>query len=133
MLTTTAFFGVTFALLTVSAMVPEIDTKCEFYRKFFYRGDRTFNTTFLPLGTLFFYWSMNVLGFVYVNVSNLNFSRRSAFLSNVMWYRDIFWTFLFAPFLFLVSGIIVLRSRENVASSPCDKLHKPCNDPYYSK
>jgi hypothetical protein len=60
---------------------------------------------------------MNILGFGYVNLSNLNFQRGNLFLSAHMWYRDIMWTVLFAPLLFLLSSTMVIRAKSNLCPS----------------
>ena len=115
-MTSVGFMGITGLLLTLSAGMPEWDTESELFRRVYYRGDEIFNTTVFPIDSLFFYFSMNLLGVAYVNVSNLNFVRNSFFLSNHMWYRDFWKTVIFAPILFMISSIMMIRSRNNIES-----------------
>ena len=93
-----------------------------------------FDTTMFPIGTLFIYWAANVLGFMYVQMSNLNYYRDSLFLSRRMTKRDFYYTIAFAPIFYFVSSIMVLRSQHDCSSSPCSPHfhpHRSCvNKPY---
>ena len=63
---------------------------------------------------------MNVLGFVYVNVSNMNWSRRSLFFSNHENRRDFFLTVIFAPIFFFLGNNVCLRGQQDLSG-----LEKP--------
>ena len=85
----------------------------EFFRKFFLRGD-TYNTSYLALGNLIYYCLMNPIGYIYVNISNMNYSRRSLMHSNHERRRDFFMTILFAPIFYFIGNNISLRSQQDV-------------------
>jgi len=81
------------------------------------------NTTYLPFSTLVYYCLANIFGFMYVNISNLNFYRKNLLFSFHMWYRDFTLTVIFAPIFYFVSTIVTLRSTTDVASTTCSDVN----------
>lgn len=57
---------------------------------------------------------MNTLGFIYVNVSNLNYSRKSVLFSNHESRADFVKTICFTPIFFLIGNIVVLKSPHDL-------------------
>ena len=68
------------------------------------------NTTFIPWGNLVFYTFMNAFGHWYVNTSNLNFVRKSFVLGEKSSTKDFALCICMAPFFWLFSTIMVMRS-----------------------
>lgn len=91
----------------------------------FYRGDDVVNTTYLPWGNLVYYLCMNIIGHWYVNVSNLNFYRKNICKTNSNRWLDFLLLPLFAPILFILSSIIVLRADTDIASTGDDDYRYP--------
>lgn len=70
----------------------------------------------LPLSTFLFYVGSNVLGMIYVNVSNLNNYRGNPLLNKFASYSSLLWTLALSPVLYFASVMIVLRSKNSVSS-----------------
>jgi hypothetical protein len=58
---------------------------------------------------------MNTLGFLYVNVSNMNYSRKSVLFSNHESRVDFAMTICFTPIFFLLGNMINLRSAHDLS------------------
>lgn len=85
----------------------------EVWRKLFKRGD-LYDTEYLSLGNFIYYATMNTLGFLYVNVTNMNYSRRSVMYSRTESRADFIKTICFTPIFFLLSNMILLRSPNDL-------------------
>jgi len=109
-------------LVAVCYYIPSIELTA--WRDFYYRGDETFNTTAFPIGTLVFYLGANIIGFMYVQASNMNYHRSSLFLSRRMTTRDFWQSIAQTPVFWILSGVMVFRSPTDLNSSPC-LLSKP--------
>lgn len=111
----TAFYILACTILMLTSLIPEVNFNSNFYRACFARG-YTYDTTYFSFGKLFFYMSMNVLGFIFVNVSNMNCSRRSIFFSRYESRRDFIKTLAFSPVMFFAGNNIAIRGEHDVAS-----------------
>ena len=60
-------------------MLPNYDTNSTFYKNFYYRGS-SFDTEYISLGKFVYYSIMNVVGFTFVNIVNLQNVRKNPFL-----------------------------------------------------
>ena len=101
------------------------------YRQFFKRAN-SFDTTIIQMDTLIFYLISNLLGFVFVNVSNLNFYRGSPFLNKFRSNSSFVWTAVFAPVIFLLATMIVLRGKNSLSSLDCFPEATSCQGVPYS-
>ena len=81
----------------------------------FERGE-THNTSYFAPGMLLFYMSMNMIGFLFVNVSNMNCSRKSLFYSNDESRVDFVKTTLFSPIIYFFGNNIALRSQHDLSA-----------------
>lgn len=92
----------------------------------FQRGD-TYDTTYLALGNLAYYWILNILGFIYVNASNLNCQRPSLLFSQHASRTDFVKTILFAPIFFYLGNNIALRAEHDLSQvDPSDYTFWSC-------
>jgi hypothetical protein len=82
---------------------------------FLYRGD-TFFTSWVPWGSIIYYYVMLIIGFLFVNIVNLQNVRKDPTLDNHM-ERHSFWAtvFMVGPILAAVSATIMLRGRYDEA------------------
>lgn len=64
---------------------------------------------------MIYYWIMNCIGFVFVNISNMNFSRKSVLFSNHEKRTDFVMTILIAPIFYFLGNNIALRSEQDLA------------------
>ena len=85
-------------------------------RKIFHRGD-TYNTSYLSFGRLAFYVIMNTLGFLYVNISNLNCTRKSVFFSFYESKTDFVKTICFSPLFYFLGNNIALRAEHDLSAA----------------
>mmetsp|Transcript_7076 Transcript_7076/g.8172 ORF Transcript_7076/g.8172 Transcript_7076/m.8172 type:complete len:185 (+) Transcript_7076:368-922(+) len=60
---------------------------------------------------------MNCIGYVYVNVSNMNFSRKSVMHSNHERRKDFFMTVVLAPVFYFIGNNIVLRAENDLSAT----------------
>ena len=95
----------------------DINTYSQFYRKLFSRG-KTHNTTWLSLSNYAFYMLMNMTGFVYVNVSNLNMTRESIFYSNTRSYKHFFMNIFVSAVTFFIGHNVCLQSANGLNGLP---------------
>jgi hypothetical protein len=107
-------------------------TDSELFRWWYKRGD-SFDTTVFPVSTLLFYLGSNVLGIVYVNMSNLKNYRGNPLLNKFASYYSLLWTVMLTPVLFLLSTIIVLRSPDSLSSLSCSDNTVSCVGKPYSR
>lgn len=98
-------------------MIPDIDTGSDTYRQMFYR--KTFNTTFFPLSKLILWMTCLFFGFSFVVVFNLDNKRSNPWHSRDGSFKDIKKMMALGLLAFIYSGIIFLRS-ENDLSSNCE-------------
>jgi len=59
---------------------------------------------------------MNTLGFLYVNICNMNRSRKSVLFSNHESRADFVMTICFTPIFFILGNMINLRSPQDLSS-----------------
>ena len=99
----------------LSLFIPEYDTSSKVFMMIFYRGD-TFFTSYFPWGSVAYFYVMMIVGFLFVNIVNLQNVRKDPTLDNHM-ERHSFWATvtIFGPILAITSGMIVLRSKFNEA------------------
>ena len=70
----------------------------------------THNTSYISVGIMLYYVIMNTVGFIYVNICNMNCSRESIQFSNHESKADFYKTVLASPFLFFLGNNIALRT-----------------------
>ena len=104
-----------FSILLLTTMIPSVDTSSKVYREIFKRGDY-YDTTYFSFSTLTYYMLCNTLGFLYVNISSFNCTRKSYFYSFHENKKDFFKTILFSPIFYFLGNNIVLRSRHDLSS-----------------
>jgi len=97
-------------------VIPDIDINSEFYRSLFSRGN-THDTTWLPLGNYIFYMLMNITGFIYINVSNLNFGRKSVFWSRTHTTDDFYTNILVSLVTFFLCHNVGLQSAHGLINT----------------
>ena len=115
LLCTLILSSISLAILLTASLIPSVDTGSEFLRKMFKRGD-TYNTTYFSFGNIIFYIVMNIIGFLYVNLSNMNYSRKSVLFSNHESRKDFVMTIFLSPIFYFIGNNVALRS-ENCISS----------------
>ena len=84
--------------------IPPLNTNSEYFRLFYKRGE-FYDTTYISLANYTYYSLMNIYGFIYVNLSNMNCSRKSVFHSSYSNTWDFVQTLLWTPICFLI-GVI---------------------------
>ena len=84
-------------------------------RLLYHRGD-LYDTEYLAPSTFIYYVLMNTLGFLYVNVANMNYSRRRVTHSNHESHVDFAKTVCFAPIFYFLGNNVVLRSQHDLSS-----------------
>ena len=97
-------------------VIPDIDIQSETYRSLFSRGN-THNTTWLPLGNYIFYVLMNITGFIYINVSNLNFGRKSVFYSRTHSYTHFYMNIWISAVTFFLCHNVCLQSVHGLTNT----------------
>ena len=114
-----------FGLLATLTLIPAIDTDSDSYRQIFKRGD-TYDTTYFPIGNLIYYCIMNMSGFLYVNISNMNCSRESILHSRHERKRDFYMTTLYAPIFYFLGNNIALRSERDLDQDGLEYTYWAC-------
>ena len=104
----------TFILLLITSKIPSIDTGSEVLRLIFKRGD-TYDTTYIALENLTYYIIMNTLDFIYVNICNMNYSRKSILFSNHENRKDFFKTIAFSPIFYFLGNNVAMRSPHDLS------------------
>ena len=66
---TAIFYAFSSLLAFGCTYFPDINTKSTFLEHFYYRG--VYFTKYVSIGKFVYYWLMNALGFVFVNIVNL--------------------------------------------------------------
>ena len=116
---TAIFYALSILILIACLWIPSINTgkyqfviilDSESFRLWYYRGNKVYNTAYLPLSNLIYYTLMNLLGYPYVNCSNLNFFRKHLLHSKHGNNNSFYTTLAVSPVLFMLSSIIVLTS-----------------------
>lgn len=69
---------------------------------------------------------MNTLGFLYVNIANMNCSRRSLLFSSHESRADFYKTVFFSPLLFFFGNNIALRSQQDLSSIGVEYSYWEC-------
>ena len=104
---------VAFVLLLLTSLVPSFDTSSELFRTVFKRGD-TYDTTYFALGNFIYYCLMNMTGYIYVNISNINMRRDSVFYSQRSESKDFMLNILFAPIFYFLGNNVSLRAATDI-------------------
>ena len=86
-------------------------------------------TSYLAVGNLVFYCVANTLGFLYVNVSNMNLSRKSVLFSNHESRCDFVMTVLMAPLFYFIGNNVAMRAEYDMTEN---SQNKHDDDPDYS-
>lgn len=95
-----------------------------YYRPYFY-------TDYLSLSKFFTWMFLLVVGFTFVNVSNLNGERSNVFMSRDGSYKDIKGLLKLGVVLFFIAPIIFLRGKydlEEYCSVPTENIMNPPSD-----
>lgn len=74
------------------------------------------NTTYVSLGSAFFFVCMYVIGFTFVSVVNLQNQRANPFIGKDGTYKDIKWAVIIACMMYCLAGIVTLREKEDLSS-----------------
>ena len=93
----------------------------EKFNSFFYRGEDVYNSSYFPSGNFVFYAFANCAGFCYVNISNMNCTRKTLYESAHSAKKDFIYTMIFAPLMFMTSAMLVLRSPHDISSTQGSK------------
>ena len=112
-------------LSPIPCLIPYIIIGSDWFESLFKRGD-TYDTTYFPLSNLIYYIVMNVSGYVFVNISNMNYSRRSLLHSNHERRRDFFMTVAMCPIWFFLGNNINLRSINDLDSQGIEYTFWDC-------
>lgn len=113
---TLIFYVLSLIPLAISLFIPDYDLGSSFFEYWVYRGD-TFYTTWLPLGVAFYYWIMLLIGFVFVNLVNLQNERKNPFLDSHYEYTSFIQTaLLVGPALYFVTSMVELRGPHDLTS-----------------
>lgn len=83
----------------------------------------TFNTTMIPLGSMFYFLIMYGVGFAFVEVVNLQNERGNPFIGKNGTYKDITWALIIAGIMFIFSGMVTLRGKDDLYSYCKSDLH----------
>jgi hypothetical protein len=103
------------SLFLLCCQMPTVDMGVR-YNRWYYRGDDVYNTRYLDLGSLLYYCALNIAGHVYVCSVNMNVNP-SHFYTVYNTIHDFYKTIFFAPFLFFVSAVIVLRTPHDLSET----------------
>ena len=89
-----------------------------FVKEFYFRGDEIYNSWYISWGKFGFYWIMNLLGFTFVNIVNLQNVRKCPILDQHMSPASFYKTALIvAPWLFIESMNVNLRGKYDLSGS----------------
>ena len=80
-----------------------------------------------------FYLLSNIFGIAFVNIANLNFYRSNPFLNKKASYDTLIITIILTPFLFVISGMIMLRHKDSVSSAQCELNSISCQGKPYTR
>lgn len=69
---------------------------------------------------------MNAIGYIFVNVSNMNYSRSSICHNNHDRRRDFILTIIFAPIFYFLGNNIALRSENDLAEDDINYSYWEC-------
>ena len=81
----------------------------------FKRGEY-YDTTYFSFSTLVYYMTMNTLGFLYVNISSFNCTRKSYCFSFHESRADFVKTILFSPIFYFLGNNVALRSQYDLSA-----------------
>ena len=116
--TTIIFFVSSATLLYIlTKHVPNYDTKSDWYRRAYFRGNNNYNTTWISTANLIWFIWNNMAGFIYVNVSNLNCAGSPFQCLKHRRYSDFFIAIILAPIIFFNTTAVVLRSENDLAKN----------------
>lgn len=74
------------------------------------------NTTYLSIGEVGFFVLMYAIGFTFVSVVNLQNQRANPFIGKDGTYKDIKWAVTIAALMYMLAGMVTLRSKEDLSS-----------------
>jgi len=87
-----------------------VDTHSEIVRSFYFRGQGVYDTTYISLAKLVYYWLMNVAGYTFVNIVTLQNERKNPFHDAHENCKSFYkMAFGLVPFLFLISTNVTLK------------------------
>ena len=99
----------------------------EWYTKFYFRSNKSYNTIVLSTGNLFFYCTVSILGHIYVAVVNENLRSGSPFHCQGATMSDFYQTILYSPIFFFISAVVQLRAPFDLMNTPCTPIDTICN------
>jgi hypothetical protein len=97
-----------------------IDTESDLFDNLYYRY--YVHTKFLSIHQWIYYGFMLITGFMFINIVNLKNVRKNPFAGPRKNFYDIKFTIFLCFFVFIFSGVVVLRQKHDL-SSFCDKNH----------
>jgi hypothetical protein len=112
-------------LFLVTIDTAGIDTGNEWFRRLTKRGSY-YDSDVIPVSTFLFYFGSNILGMIYVNISNLTNYRRNPVLNKFANYNSLLAVLVLTPLLFVTSTMMVLRSKDSLSDLACSEQSDSC-------
>ena len=106
-------FGISMVLQAFTCQIPEVNTGSELFEGFYKRN--TFFSEWVSPGNLLYWWLMNILGCMFVNIVNLLNERHYPFY-DAHWSVNSFvkMTVWVTPALFIFGAVITLRGQHDL-------------------
>ena len=110
-----------FALSSVFAYtflyIGSYDTDSQFIENWYFRGENVYNSIYLSGSKFVYYWFMNLVGYTFVNIVNLQNVRKCPILDQHMSPKSFYKTALVvAPALFFISMNVNLMGEYDLKS-----------------
>jgi len=106
---TVIYFAVAAIPAFLVMYIPDLNTHSKLFKKVTYRGD-TFYSSYIPIGNLVYYLIMNVMGYTFVNLINLQNERKNPFL-DAHYSSASFWKVvcIYTPINFMISTMFMMK------------------------
>ena len=112
---TAIFYALSSILAFGCTYFPDWNTKSKFVEEFYFRG--IYFTKYVSIGKFVYYYIMNAVGFIFVNIVNLQNERKNPILDHHMSPASFYKTLIFvSPAIFVLSSNVSLRGKQDLSS-----------------
>ena len=112
------YFSCSFFCYGCIKFLGQYDTNSKFIEKWYFRGEDVYDTMYVSGAKFWYYWIMNLIGFTFVNVVNLQNERHCPILDAHMSPASFYKTALIvSPVLFIVSMNVNLRAQNDISQT----------------
>mmetsp|Transcript_432 Transcript_432/g.405 ORF Transcript_432/g.405 Transcript_432/m.405 type:complete len:122 (+) Transcript_432:122-487(+) len=95
-------------------LIPEVNTGSSFFVKLYYRY--SYFTEYLNFGSFTYYWVINLYGFIFVNIVNLQNERHNPtydqHLNSKSFYKTMF---IVSPVLYFFTPVVTMRGTNDLS------------------